>query len=179
MVRGLTALPPPVAMMTGPSLTGPATTINASESWGIDIPYPSTPDLVWVIVSSSWFLATASGNLIGGSAGFHFLGQGDGGNGVSFLYDGGTGDLQWERGAETSFNSMMTPEAMRSKDMSRLWIVTPPGTFSGTVYAHLTVTAGSGGTVPNDTVFCNLAACRLLGYPVGYYDSGALMMGGF
>ena len=169
-VRAARPLPPPVALATGPNAQVNAGAVGANEYWVLDTSLPAV-DVCWVVVQA------------------HPLVLSDGGSDAP-------AQVYWYPQANNAIGTAATPPALGpganlsahtlasagtytigiGADDPRgpsLWMpLDPDNTISG-VATSLVVQAGASGIGVSD-FRCNLTSCRMIGYPVTAWASGAL-----
>lgn len=174
-VRGVSELPAPIAVMKGPAnVNGPTSQVGAGDWWVVDIPLPQNEDIAWVLVSSSWAVAGASGAY----AQLSLLGQGVAGSGVTKKVPLGSGALTYYTAAQSAYQGWYVPDGMDAPPGQPLWLPIDPDDLSsattGALTANFSMEASGAATINANTTWVNLELVRLIGYPRQFWDNGAI-----
>lgn len=173
-VTGIKRLPNPIAVMQGPiNLTGPGSAVGANEYWSVDIPVPAVPDVAWVLTNATWLLALDGREPT--RAALHLFGQGNGGSAVTFRTPLGANTVTTYLASDGAYERM---GVVLGQMPNHVWLPIDPTDTNGGWNANLVVQADGSGLSTN-ACFVNLADVHLVGFPISYWDNGALFMGGY
>lgn len=168
--RAARSIPPPVALATGPTGQANAGAVGANEYWVLDTSLPAQ-DLCWVVVQAHPLLQSDGAS--GTPAQVYWYPQGNNSLATAVtppaMGPGGNLSAHTTSSAGT-YTVSIAPDAPLGQS---IWMPLDPDNTTLGVATSLVVQASAGGIGAAD-FSANLSHCRMLGYPLPVWASGAL-----
>jgi hypothetical protein len=161
-------LPVPVAVATGPQVISGAAPGN-DELWLVAVTVPAAPEVVWVQVSSDYFVWADTGNLLQNSYLYTFGDITDGGNTrgpVAGIGDSMAYSLAADPGVTAKWAYPYPPSVPRAPGQ---WVLTADG---WTMVVSTKV--GSAAPTGANDMRLDLSQVILIGYPVNAWGTSAI-----
>lgn len=167
----------PSAVAYGPRVNGPSSAVGALERWVLGLTVPSTPELVWVLVSNKYlFLSTSAVSAIAGSYMAPIGDPTDGSATRGPLYS--LGDNIERRGPLASAGSNYkyvhySPDAVADS----CWVPLEPEQTVDGFQVNIVTRVGTPNGPGINTARIDAEQIRFVGYPVNLWNTGALWAG--
>ncbi len=166
----------PVAIATGPIITGPVSTgLVDGETWGVAVPVPSTPDVMWVVAYTGYNMKLeAAVSKPSSSFLVAFMDVADQDNLKGPILGGmGLAPVQFVPGAAGGTFTTIIASNTPSLKSTALWVPLDPDDTSAGWNFGVTFEAGTTGPGVDD-IEIDLRGVVLVGYPVNAWNTGAL-----
>ena len=168
--RGFAGMPPPIALATGPSGQTNTGAVGANEYWVLDTTLPAQ-DVAWVVVQAHPLLQSDGASDTPAQVYWYPQGNSSLSTAVTPPSMGPGGNLVAHTTSSAgTYTVSIAPEQPLAQSV---WMpLDPQNTISG-VATSLVVKAGASGIGATD-FSANLTHCRILGFPLPVWASGAL-----